>query len=269
MTLNHFWRTGIILLILAAISCTKDQKTTSADEKEAGKNSSPMLRACMYGMKGYYHTSGWAQKDSADIVDFVSNGVARLGNSPFEDPYWTSIHTWSSIPDYCYLLRDARGDSLSFSVRLKNPRTDSGNVYAWDVCLTMVGEKNSASACFVGNTQNQHYNYLKIGNSVKSNRPGLVRQFNDWSVLKLEARRDTENPLLHPRYFLSISVDDVIVEELIYPLGGMMGKIKRFEISFKGPGSVDWFRVSGSDSGVGLLRNEFDDITFWGGLQWF
>ncbi|WP_186831103.1 hypothetical protein [Chitinophaga cymbidii] len=223
------------------------------------------MMACMYGMVGYYANSSGVT-DTVWEHAYVTDGVARLGSSPFFGTYWTSLHTWSSIPWYCYLLPNTVGDTLAFSVRLKNPTTGSGSVSAWDVGLFMVGDQNTAGVSLIGNTLNQHYTYLRVGSEDVVNQASLVRTFDNWTVVKLQAVKIPGSTL----HTLSVSLDGTIIQSINYdPVADGIGQISRFEISFKGSGSVDWFRVSGSGSGTGLLRNEFDDMSFWSGLEWY
>jgi hypothetical protein len=268
MKLNYFLGAGIALLLFTFTSCKKEQKNTADNhlvpDKNTHANANAKTMACMWGMIGYYGSSS-GQFDSAYAPAFVVNGIARLGNSPFGSPFWTSVHTWNSQPDYCYLLGDAIGDTLTFSVRLKNPSSGTGSVSAWDVSLAMVGEQHTAAVSIIGNTQNQHYTYLKAGQSGVTNRPNLVRIFNNWTVLTLRTYQASSVSNI-----LEVLQDGVLLESIVYNLSTSgVGKVKRFEIAFKGAGSVDWFRVSSSNSGTGLLRNEFDNITNWSGLQWF
>lgn len=268
MRLTRYCRTGIVLMLMIAASCTKEQKVTSPDgkitnENDVGKNAQMM--ACMYGMIGYYANSD-GLTDSVTNYDFVIDGVARLASSPYSAPYWTSLHTWSSIPWYCYLLPNTVGDTLAFSVRLKNPTSGSGSVSAWDVGLFMVGDQNTAGVSLIGNTLNQHYTYLRVGAAKVDNQASLVRTFDNWTVVKLQAVKIPGST----QHTLSVSLDGTVIQSINYdPVVNGIGQISRFEISFKGSGSVDWFRVSGSGSGTGLLRNEFEDMSVWSGLEWY
>lgn len=268
MKSSLFFLLVLLSFFIAGVSCQKGQKLvpqkdgTTAKDKNNLNTENVNLMACMYGQVGIY-ASGNGLFDTAYVDEFVSNGVARLGNSPYSSPFWTGLHIWQHPNPYCAILGDAIGDSLTFSVRLKNPSSGIGSVSAYDVGLQIVGTQNTAGVSFVGNTANQQYTYLKVGNSVYANSPIFVRVFNNWTVLTLTA---TSVP---PNYSLTVYQDGVWITTILYPVSGGIGQVKDFVVAFKGSGSVDWMRVSSSNTGTVVLRNEFEDVSFWDGLEFF
>lgn len=268
---NHLFLFVLASLFFTFTSCSKEQKKSAAAKNDtanaAVKSGTITPKACIFGMMGFYASSN-NETDTAYFDEFISNQIAHMGNSPYSSPFWSSIKTWTSPGQqpYCFILGDNIGDTLTFNVRLKNPSFGPGSVTAWDVSLNMIGTQGTGGVCFVGNTQFQQFTYLRAGSTSIINNANLVSTFDVWTELKLVAVK-LPNSVMHA---LRIYKNNGLLLSLNYdPATSGIGKIKQFEISFKGAGSVDWFRVSSSNSGNLRLTNEFEpEDEFDNGLRW-
>ncbi len=229
-------------------SCKKENalvpEKVSADLQSSADAS---LLACSYGMQGVFSTdSPFWQADTVAIDPYVSGGVFRMHSGPYWSPYWTTMQLWKSS-DFCELgIADA--DTLNFTVRLKNPSTGSGAVSSYDVSMHMYGEYKTVAASFIGSSTHQQYTHLKVGTEGVSNAPELVHVFEDWTEVTMRTTGST----------CAIYFNGSLVKSINY--SGAIGRLMDLRVTFKGYGSIDYFRVTGL-LGSKIVRNEFTSVS--------
>lgn len=249
--------TGACCIAAFLFSCGKNEQPP-AEKKLEKKSSTTQLMACMpmRQWKGYYLTGDVYDSVSSD--DFISNGVARVTGTP-EFPgaeFWTSIRGYSSQMSYCGFHIASNGDSLSLTVRVKNPRTRPQPKY-WDVTVALMGEQNSASAVFIGGTQQQVFAGVGVGDTSALNLPEMIDVFDNWREIKLTTSNNV----------LSVYLDGVLQKSFTYT-GRRIGKLMNIDIGFKGSGYVDWVElVEQAEWGAEIkMRDDFNDDV---GMHWY
>lgn len=187
--------------------------------------------------QGFYGTPG-ADILTAPDLSFINGGIAQLNNSPW--PYFYSSNMLK-IPE-CHFVN---GDNIKLIVRLKNPSDEIGAVAPYDVSLWFVGSEDSAHVQFLN--QYPELTALKVGGIGVTNTNDLIHLFQEWTELTLEAKSKK----------LTVYINGSIVKQIDYT-GISIGVLKEIQISFKGPGLVDWVKLASADLNTRIFQEDFD-----------
>lgn len=226
---------GAVLLTFL-FSC-EDNNTPEPEPEES---------ACQYGMQGVFSTDApvWSA-DTVSILPYVSGGVFHMFSAPYAAPYWTTMQL-SRNSDTCYLSQ-ASADTLNYTVRIKNPSTAAGALASYDMSLHLYGQNKIATVSFIGSAAHVGYTHLKVGTEGAVSVPELVRIFEDWTEVSLRTNGNT----------CAVYINGTLAKSISY--AGAIGRLKDVRVTFKGYGSVDYFRVTGLQ-GAKIVRNEFNNV---------
>jgi hypothetical protein len=181
---------------------------------------------------------------------FISNGIARMGNSPY-GYYWTGIEL--PFP----ACRNLAGDSMRLDARVKNPLNE-GSIEELDVVLVITGEQDSAWVNYIGRATHVQHTYLGLLNgSQLNNVPELIQMFQDWTEVSLEVKNNV----------VSTYKNGTLIKTYTIPSGKKLGKVKNIKVGFKGTGSVDWVKVY-NNAGTLKAKEEFNNGTK-SQVEWF
>ncbi|CAN5757892.1 hypothetical protein BH10BAC2_BH10BAC2_07730 [soil metagenome] len=183
---------------------------------------------------GYYRAAG-QQDVIVEDINFISNGYARLGNSPYPD-YFTSIE---------FIIPDDKvfdGDSLVLKLRVKNPDNVAAAVYPNDVIVYYKGTTDSARMQFSVLPSN-----IFLGSSTVSTKSvPFVKVFTKWSQVAIEVNK---------KVFTGGAADNIPNLALGHD---PFGRFKSIVITFKGSGSIDWVKLIGKKSHQTIMEENFD-----------
>ncbi|WP_346317841.1 hypothetical protein [Chitinophaga sp. YIM B06452] len=224
------------MLLTSLFSCEDDKPEPKPEEESS----------CLYGMQGVFSTDApvWSA-DTVSILPYVTGGVFRMHSGPYAAPYWTTMQLERNS-DTCYLSK-ASADTLNFTVRLKNPSTGAGALASYDMSLHLYGQNKIATVSFIGNAAHVGYTHLKVGTEGVTGVPELVRIFEDWTEVSLRTNGTS----------CTVYVNGVLAKSMNYT--GAIGRLKDVRVTFKGYGSIDYFRVTGLQ-GAKIVRNEFNNV---------
>jgi len=185
-------------------------------------------------------TYGSEYGQSEDVADstFISDGVARLQNSPWYY-FYTSLQL--PIPE----CRNINADSIRFEVSLKNAPKDIGSIADYDAALWIYGSSDTAHVQYIG--YRPQFTSFGLNSKQITNSNDLLYVFADWTTVSLEAK---DNILTSQR-------EGTTTATLSYD-GHKIGVLKSISVSFKGSGSVDWVKIYNSKSNELLMKEDFD-----------
>lgn len=216
------------LMAFSFFSCKKDCKPNPPTECPTTK------------WQGLYTTFGQPDVYVADST-FIYGGVAQLTHTPYYGVFYTGM----DLPVPSSML--IGGDSVTFSARVKNPSNVNGAVFPFDVNLLLEGESNTGIITFIGEEINQQFNKLTVGNKGISNDASLLYLFEDWHTIDLKAKNNT----------LSVYRDGNLVNSIDYS-GVQIGALKQVRLFFKGSGTVDWVKLTSSNTGTEIMHEDFN-----------
>ncbi len=193
--------------------------------------------------QGVIAETGQTNSNVADN-SFIEKGIARIYPVPSNFSYYfTSIN----LPLGSFYCRHLGGDTLTITVRLKNPAGQPGSVSDNDVNIGMYGYGDTATVTYIGNSRNIQYTKLAVGSIKITNDASLIHLFSDYQTVKLQAFKNT----------LSTWIDGVLIRQISYQ-GTSIGSLAKINIGFKGSGSIDWVQINSSNTGKLVMLENFD-----------
>lgn len=232
-------QTTLYALTLTALlfSCTKEIKTATASQITVTAGEDDASLPCGNGKWVGTYGSDYGSLN-ADPSTFISGGIAQLKNSP-----WS--YFYSGIALKVPVCHEIVADTVKLEVRLKNPSAEIGSIADYDVSLWIYGTQDTARVIYIG--YRAEFCQFGLNNLLSTNIPELLHVYEDWSTVTLEAQHKT----------LVTSRDGSVIKQMPYR-GYQLGRLKKIDVSFKGPGSVDWVKLYSTKSGKLLMSEDFN-----------
>ena len=170
----------------------------------------------------------------APICSYINNGTLRL---PYNsNDYFANFGFNSPI---CV------PNNFTFEYRLRNA-PQYGGVTAYDVGFGMTLPQGEISASMMSNDiRGLPWTFISVNGLRQSNLPFLVRNFNEYSIVKVKCSNN----------IASFFHNDTLLVSL--PYFGQICMINQLKFWFKGSGSIDWIKVTNLDNNALVYFEDF------------
>ena len=164
------------------------------------------------------------QLADAPVCTYINNGALRL---PFNtSSYFTNFEFNSPI---CVT------NNFTFEYRVRNAPQYGGQA-AYDVGFGLTLPQGEISASMMSNDLGGlPWTFISVNGQRRSNLPFLVRNLNEYSVVKIKCANN----------IASFFHNDTLLMSL--PYLGQICSISKMNFWFKGSGSIDWIKVTNLD----------------------
>lgn len=181
------------------------------------------------------------QLPDAPVCNYINNGALRL---PYNtSSYFTNFEFNSSI---CVT------NNFSFEYRVRNA-PQYGGQSAYDVGFGLTLPNGELSASMMSNDLGGlPWTFLSVNGQRRSNLPFLIRNLNEYSVVKIKCTNNIASFFHNDTLLLSM------------PYLGQICTISKMNFWFKGSGSIDWIKVTNLDDNKTVY---FEDFTNCNNIQ--
>ncbi len=177
----------------------------------------------------------------APVCTFINNGALRLPHNT--SSYFTNFEFSSPI---CIT------NNFTFEYRVRNAPQYGGQA-AYDVGFGLTLPQGEISTSMMSNDMGGlPWTFISVNGLRQSNLPFLVRDLNEYSILKVKCSNN----------IASFFHNDVLLMSL--PYIGQICMINQLKFWFKGSGAIDWIKVTNLDNNSLAY---FEDFTNCNNIQ--
>ena len=174
------------------------------------------------------------QIPDAPVCSYINNGALRL-------PYNTSSYFTNFEFDSPICVTN----NFTFEYRVRNAPQYGGQA-AFDVGLALTLPQGELSASLMSNDMGGlPWTFISVNGQRRSSLPFLVRNLNEYSVIKIKCVNNIASFYQADTLLLSL------------PYQGQICTISKLDFWFKGSGSIDWIKVTNLDDNKIVYFEEF------------
>ncbi len=193
------------------------------------------------GFVSDFSTGTNLQLPNAPVCNYINNGALRLPHNT--SSFFTNFEFNSPI---CVT------NNFTFEYRVRNA-PQYGGQSAFDVGFGLTLPQGEVSASLMSNDQaGLPWTFISVNGQRQSNLPILVRNLNEYSVIKVRCANNVA----------TFYNDNTVLFSA--PYLGQICTISKMNFWFKGSGSIDWIKVTNLDDNSIAY---FDDFTSCSNIQ--
>ncbi len=185
------------------------------------------------GWKAFVESGG--SNTAVPFCDAVQNGIVQLTPANLTE-YWTRF----LLEDTFYVRND-----FAIEVRWKNAKSDGG-IESFDTGLYLEGCGIDAGATLMGELSAIQFNSIYAGAALAFERPELVLDFSDWSVVSFVFKNNVLYAAQNGNVFYTL------------PYAGEITFIESLLLRFKGAGQLDYIKLYDGSAQL-IWQEDFTD----------